>query len=247
MEDSEIVGRDDDREVLVNELVKGEEDAQEVRVIAVVSIGGLGNRFEKRSVLRLTRAILEQVKRANSSLSQLHSLQNELLQALRGKRFLRVLDYVRKDDASKWGTLRLPLRSGAHGSRILVTARSDNVANAVSAAYIHDLQGLSKDHSWRLFSNRSFAGRRAEECLDLESGFIQRQGNREIEVIGGECFDDLVAWSMLPEVTVNRQWGAECKMHDLLHDLAGFIAMDESRIFTGGKSNPCPTNSDLVR
>ncbi|KAL5999674.1 hypothetical protein ACLOJK_037959 [Asimina triloba] len=64
--------------------------------------------------------------------------------------------------------------------------------------------------------------------LWIAQGFIRPQGNRLIEAIGGEYVDDLVAWSMLQQVGKNSRGEIiSCKMHDLLHDLARFIAKDE--------------------
>ncbi|KAL5999457.1 hypothetical protein ACLOJK_037742 [Asimina triloba] len=93
--------------------------------------------------MRLTKAILEQVNGTGASLSELNSVQCKLVESVRGKRFLLVLDDVWNEDDSKWDMLRVSLKSGAPGSKILVTTRSDKVAKAMDAAYIHKLQGLS--------------------------------------------------------------------------------------------------------
>ncbi|KAL5999715.1 hypothetical protein ACLOJK_038000 [Asimina triloba] len=333
-----MIGRDDDIKTLKSALVCGSGsssssgyDQQQVQVISIVGIGGLGKTTLARTIYndgevrghfkdalywvcvsedfdseRVTKAIIEQVKGASTSLSQLDSLQNELVKGLRGKRFLLILDDVWNEDKQ---------------NGILVTTRARKVAkNITNITYIHDLKGLSDDDSWELFRSIAFDGRTTEECSQLESvgreivskckgvplsirvmgsmmnskrteadwqnilnskiwslreaetrllpvlllsyynlppylklcfaycsmfpkdwvlrksmlvglwaaqGFIRSEGNREIADIGSDYFDDLVAWSMLQEVEKDDRGVIRCKMHDLLHDLAEFIAKDE--------------------
>ncbi|KAL5996880.1 hypothetical protein ACLOJK_007803 [Asimina triloba] len=113
---------------------------------------------EDFDVKRLTKAIIEEAEGTSTSLTELNSLQNQLLKALSGKQFLLVLDDVWNEDKEKWNRL------------ILVTTRLHKVAaNAMNAVHIHELQGLSDNHSWSLFSSIAFDGKNAEEHLQLES------------------------------------------------------------------------------
>ncbi|KAL5998767.1 hypothetical protein ACLOJK_009715 [Asimina triloba] len=193
-----MIGRDNDKETMISRLVSGsgchhdqDRDGQ-VHVVAMVGIGGMGKTTLARQiyhdsrvrghfdeflwvcvsdvfdVIRLTKAITEQVKGTSTSFFELDPLQNELLQALRGKRFLLVLDDIWNDDEDNWKLLKLPLNSGEHGSKILVTTRSEKVAKTMNATFIHELQGLSDDDSWELFMGRAFAWRKAEEYSKLE-------------------------------------------------------------------------------
>ncbi|KAL5984740.1 hypothetical protein ACLOJK_041362 [Asimina triloba] len=75
--------------------------------------------------------------------------------------------------------------------------------------------------------------------LWVAQGFVHAQGNREIEDIAAEHFDDLVAWSMFQEVSSD---GSRCKMHDLLHDLSELITKDETYVDKSEKSHQCHTN-----
>ncbi|KAL6001746.1 hypothetical protein ACLOJK_041938, partial [Asimina triloba] len=75
--------------------------------------------------------------------------------------------------------------------------------------------------------------------LWVAQGFVHAQGNREIEDIAAEHFDDLVAWSMFQEASSD---GSRCKMHDLLHDLAEHITKDETYVDKSEKSHQCHTN-----
>ncbi|KAL5993705.1 hypothetical protein ACLOJK_040958, partial [Asimina triloba] len=75
--------------------------------------------------------------------------------------------------------------------------------------------------------------------LWVAQGFVHAQGNREIEDIAAEHFDDLVACSMFQEASSD---GSRCKMHDLLHDLAELITKDETYVDKSEKSHQCHTN-----
>ncbi|XP_058080620.1 putative disease resistance protein RGA3 [Magnolia sinica] len=70
--------------------------------------------------------------------------------------------------------------------------------------------------------------------LWLAQGFIRSEGNRDMEEIGREYFDDLLARSLFQDVELGR---VSCKMHDLLHDLAEFITKKECQIIEIGKSD----------
>ncbi|KAL5999705.1 hypothetical protein ACLOJK_037990 [Asimina triloba] len=289
-----MIGRDDDIKTLKSALVCGSGsssssgyDQQQVQVISIVGIGGLGKTTLARTIYndgevrghfkdalywvcvsedfdseRVTKAIIEQVKGASTSLSQLDSLQNELVKGLRGKRFLLILDDVWNEDKQ---------------NGILVTTRALKVAkNITNITYIHDLKGLSDDDSWELFRSIAFDGRTTEECSQLES-----VGREIVSKCKGVPLSIRVMGSMMNSKRTEADWqnilnskiwslreaetrllpvlllsyynlppylkllGAEeeyvgrivgstrlrgvirCKMHDLLHDLAEFIAKDE--------------------
>ncbi|KAL5999470.1 hypothetical protein ACLOJK_037755 [Asimina triloba] len=352
----EMMGRDQDKAEIINRLICGSSTEDElVHVIAVVGIGGQGKTtlareiYNDRSlpahfdlfswvcvteifdVARVTKAILDDLK-VKTETHELSPLQKELRGKLNGNRFLIVLDDVWNEDEERWNELRASLTSGAAGSRILVTTRTQKVANTMNAVYVRELQGLLEDDSWRLFSSRAFAGRNEKDHSDLQAigrqivsncngvplsikvmgsamnskrtvedwqnileskmwslpearskilpalwlsyynlppplkqcfaycsiyekdtemykdklvklwvaqGFVHAQGNREIEDIAAEHFDDLVAWSMFQEVSSD---GSSCKMHDLLHDLAELITKDETYVDKSESSHQCRTN-----
>ncbi|KAL5999673.1 hypothetical protein ACLOJK_037958 [Asimina triloba] len=172
-----------------------QQEEEAVQVIIILGIGGQGKTtlarkiYSHRSVQghfekalywvgvsedfdekRLMKAIIEQVKGQSTSLSEPEALQNELVAALGGKRFLLVLDDVWNVDESKWNTLQPCLASGAPGSRILVTTRLQVVAErTMKAAYILHLKGLPDTDSWRLFRRIALYGRDAREYQQLES------------------------------------------------------------------------------
>ncbi|KAL5999557.1 hypothetical protein ACLOJK_037842 [Asimina triloba] len=117
---------------------------------------------------RVTKAILDDLK-VKTETHELSPLQKELRGKLDGNRFLIVLDDVWNEDEEMWNELRASLTSGAAGSRILVTTRTRKVANTMNADYVRELQGLSDDDSWRLFSSTAFAGRNEKNHSDLQA------------------------------------------------------------------------------
>ncbi|XXG85486.1 hypothetical protein AAC387_Pa11g0556 [Persea americana] len=86
----------------------------------------------------------------NDTPDQLEQLQNRVREKLSGKKYLLVLDDVWNEDPSKWRMLRIGLKCGAIGSKILVTSRSETVARRMEALLI-PLPILSAVESWTLF------------------------------------------------------------------------------------------------
>lgn len=187
---SEIRGRSEDQAIVISKLLYGEENG--IDVISLVGTGGIGkttlaqlvyndervkNHFTKRiwvcltedfSVTGVTKMIMEDVTGSACNLSELNTLQTQLVETLQDELFLLILDDVWNGDRSEWEKLRLPLKCGKHGSKILVTTRSEKVARAMDADYIHNVKGLSDDDCWLLFSYRAFARREREERMELE-------------------------------------------------------------------------------
>ncbi|KAK9083026.1 hypothetical protein Scep_029497 [Stephania cephalantha] len=64
--------------------------------------------------------------------------------------------------------------------------------------------------------------------LWMANGFIQSDGRTELEDIGESVFSELVARSMFQDIDKDENGNIKfCKMHDLLHDLASFVAVNE--------------------
>ncbi|CAL5324796.1 unnamed protein product [Camellia sinensis] len=190
--ESEIYGRNHEKEEIIELLIGNLSCDDDVSVYAICGMGGLGKttlaqlvyndgrvkrHFELRiwvcvsddfNVERLIRAILESVQGHGCDISNLDPLLLRLQEKLGGRRFLLVLDDVWNECHEKWDGLKQALRCGAKGSIIIVTTRIQKVALIMATILpIHHLAYLSEDHSWSLFKLRAFGNRGRELELEL--------------------------------------------------------------------------------
>ncbi|KAL7092946.1 hypothetical protein ACP275_11G012800 [Erythranthe tilingii] len=179
---SDIIGRDDDKERIVQLLVMSSNDEEEgVLVIPIVGIGGLG----KTTVVKLAynddrviqsfdlgmwvsvsedfsvgKVVEKILKSATGGESFTHldmdQMQIRLAEVLSNKRYLLVLDDVWNEDRNKWMDLRELLMNCRSGSKIIVTTRSKNVAAITSTMPPYNLSGLSDEDCLSLFLKCAF-------------------------------------------------------------------------------------------
>uniref|UniRef100_A0A2N9EE74 Rx N-terminal domain-containing protein n=1 Tax=Fagus sylvatica TaxID=28930 RepID=A0A2N9EE74_FAGSY len=138
---SDVIGRDQDKENILQLLMHPAHGDQNVSVISVVGIGGLG----KTALAKLV---------FNDASSE--QLQIRLRNNLDGKKFLLVLDDVWSEDREKWIELRSLLMGGAKGSKILVTTRSPTVASMMGTMSPYNLEGLPHKQCLSLFVKWAF-------------------------------------------------------------------------------------------
>ncbi|XP_056694472.1 putative disease resistance protein RGA4 isoform X2 [Spinacia oleracea] len=171
-----IIGRDDDKRILIDMLVDTTIEA-DVSVVTIVGIGGLGKttlaqlvyndeRIKEEFPFKMwvcvsddfnIKIVLRQIlnsatiHKAHHGDIDMDNLQKDLRQALDRKKYLLVLDDVWNENSEKWQKLETLLIGGGRGSKILVTTRSKNVASVVGSYRTHELKGLSNEDSWNLF------------------------------------------------------------------------------------------------
>ncbi|RHN38926.1 putative P-loop containing nucleoside triphosphate hydrolase, leucine-rich repeat domain, L [Medicago truncatula] len=172
--ESNIIGREDDKNKIIS-LLRQSHENQQVSVVAIVGIGGLGktalaqlvyndeevqNLFEKRmwvcvsdnfDVKTILKNIMESLtnRKFDDTLS-LQNLQNMLRDNLTGKKYLLVLDDIWNKSNEKWDQLTTYLMRDAQGSKIVVTTRSESVAQTMGVSSPYVLNGLTPQESWRL-------------------------------------------------------------------------------------------------
>ncbi|KAL5560659.1 hypothetical protein UlMin_036870 [Ulmus minor] len=179
--ESEVYGREDDKEAIMKLMLSDENCGDKIPVvIPVVGMGGIGkttlaqlvyndqrvkNHFQIRvwvtistqfDVFYVTKQIFKEVTSREFGSKELSLLQGELSMALKGKKFLFVLDDVWTEEYLLWDELRGPFKFGASGSKILITTRSSNVASTMSRVKAHTLIGLSYEFCWMLFIHHAF-------------------------------------------------------------------------------------------
>ncbi|CBI15532.3 unnamed protein product, partial [Vitis vinifera] len=177
---SDVIGRDDDKENIVG-LLKQSSDTENISVIPIVGIGGLGKTSlvklvyndervvghfsikmwvcvsDEFDVKKLVKEILKEIKGdENYSDFSLQQLQSPLRNALDGEKFLLVLDDVWNTDREKWLELKDLLMDGAKGSKILVTTRKKSIASIMGTFPMQEIKGLSHEDCLSLFVKCAF-------------------------------------------------------------------------------------------
>ncbi|KAG6629622.1 hypothetical protein CIPAW_14G097300 [Carya illinoinensis] len=180
VEDSDICGRNDDKDEMIDKLLPDDATDNKIGVIAIVGMGGMGkttlaqlvyndNRVQKHfdlvawvcvseefDMFKVTKTILEAVTSSNSDIKDLNRLQLQVKERLMGKKFLLVLDDVWNKNYTDWEILSKPFKSGVQGSRIIVTTRDVDVASAMRAFITHHLKKLQEEDCWSLFARHAF-------------------------------------------------------------------------------------------
>ncbi|MQM09106.1 hypothetical protein Taro_041973 [Colocasia esculenta] len=115
--------------------------------------------------IRLTKNIIEAAlafrgTHKKCKITNWDSMQRRLLEEVKGKTFLLVLDDVWKAEHSMWEELFKPLHSGKKGSKVLVTTRNrafvDKLEGPMETPIL--LGGLSDADIWDLFKRYAFKG-----------------------------------------------------------------------------------------
>ncbi|KAJ8635365.1 hypothetical protein MRB53_009632 [Persea americana] len=223
--ESEIYGREDEKEVIVKSLVSNMSEPGNVSILPIVGMGGLGkttlaqlaynderimNHFDQRiwicvsdsfKLRRLMDAIIESVCDQVSGYVELDPLQRRLRETLCGKRFLLVLDDVWSEDQDKWDRLKSMLTCGGKGSTIIVTTRIEKVARMTGTLPTFYLACLSDDDCWSLFKRRAFELGRREEHPNLVA-----IGKEIVKKCGGVPLAVKALGSMLCYKSEERDW-----------------------------------------
>nr|XP_023906815.1 putative disease resistance protein RGA3 [Quercus suber] len=191
---SNILGRDKVKVDLVNILLgRGNEEERNPHVISLVGMGGVGKatlaqlvyndselnsaHFEKKgwvcvsdpfNKFMVAKAIIKICRGGESNTIDWPSLMDEMCERVRGRKLFLVLDDVWTEDSMLWEPFRLALQNAAQGSRILVTTRKSEVADVMGSAKRINLEELSNDDCWLIFSTIAFSDRDSEQRKDLE-------------------------------------------------------------------------------
>jgi hypothetical protein len=186
---SNVVGREADEKKITQMLLSNAYDVEgDVSVIPIIGMGGLGKttlaqlvfnnervsaHFENsRMWVRVTaefdlKRILKEMIQFHSTMklddSSISHLQAWLLELLSLRRFLLVLDDVWTEEYEEWDSLRVLLKQGAKGSRVLVTSRSSKVGEVTGTPIFftrpppfYSLEYLPDDDCWTLFAKIVF-------------------------------------------------------------------------------------------
>uniref|UniRef100_A0A0D9XS94 NB-ARC domain-containing protein n=1 Tax=Leersia perrieri TaxID=77586 RepID=A0A0D9XS94_9ORYZ len=176
-----IVGREKDKDKIVEKLVSIRCDsvASPVSVMAIVGMRGLGKTTlaqlvynhpkvgkyfdvcawvcvsDQFDVSSITRSIVVSVTKEKCDLLELCNLQEILVEEIKQKKVLLVLDDLWNERKDFWDLLCMPMNT-TKLCMIVVTTWSEKVAKLVQTMPLYNLNCLSYDESWSLFKQVAF-------------------------------------------------------------------------------------------
>ncbi|XP_042520361.1 putative disease resistance RPP13-like protein 3 [Macadamia integrifolia] len=211
VEENEVVGFDDESKRIISRLLQGD---NHLTVISILGMGGIGKTTLAKKVYNdlvikkyfkqgcawayvsqeySHKQLLLVILKAFKKLTKENEMQEEeigeqLLQCLKGKRYLIVFDDIWHSKV--WEGLKRFFPDNNKGSRVLFTTRVKHVAKEVDPSP-HHLHLLNPDESWELLQKKVFRG---EKCNKLweESGrqIAKKCGGLPLAIIvlGGVLF-----------------------------------------------------------
>ncbi|KAF5941407.1 hypothetical protein HYC85_019049 [Camellia sinensis] len=196
VDDSQVVERDGDVSTVVDMLLASYDTGDDLSVIAIVGMGGMGkttlaqlvynsgkvvkNFGDKRmwicvsddfKVERLLNKMLESLTGHISETQNIEGIVKKLGEKLNGRKYLLVLDDVWNENPDKWELLKFSLLAigGSKGSRIIATTRSMNVVSTMGMelSLTYHLKVMSENDSWTMFAKIAFADGGPTETQNL--------------------------------------------------------------------------------
>ncbi|XP_057524654.1 putative disease resistance RPP13-like protein 1 [Amaranthus tricolor] len=179
LDDTQLVGRKQEKKELLSFLLSEEAEQNNLSVVAIVGMGGLGKTtlakmvynddrlgfFDMKAwiyvsdrfdILQITKSVIECITlQLYSGSLELSALQYELSILLKRKKFLLVLDDVWNEKYEEWDCLRAPLALGAKVCKVIVTTRNDGVTNTMRTAKVIRLKPLSDEDGLLLLSKHA--------------------------------------------------------------------------------------------
>ncbi|KAJ6865892.1 disease resistance RPP13-like protein 1 [Populus alba x Populus x berolinensis] len=190
--ESLVYGRDADKEAIMEHLLtQHNTDGSNLCAVSIAGMGGIGKTtlaqliyndervdecFELKAwvwasqqfdVARIIKDILDKI---NASTCRTKEPDESLMEAVKEKKLLLVLDDAWNIEYIEWKKLLLPLQYVEHGSKIVVTTRDEDVARVTQTVIpCHRLNVISDEYCWELFARDAFSGVNSGAVSSLEA------------------------------------------------------------------------------
>ncbi|XP_056161615.1 putative disease resistance protein RGA4 [Syzygium oleosum] len=198
--EEDIIGRDDDKKKVM-EFLMDLDVKEDVSILPIVGIGGLGKTALAQFVYndemvsehfdlkmwvcvsndldrkKIVKNIIACAKKEEPNDSAMERLQSELRIAIDGRRYLLILDDLWDTKPETWLSLRTLLVGGARGSKILITTRLPLVAKITCTAPPLLLGDLSESESLDLLmqmAGRKEEGKRDPDMLAIGKEIVRK-------------------------------------------------------------------------
>ncbi|KAJ6959005.1 disease resistance RPP13-like protein 1 [Populus alba x Populus x berolinensis] len=188
----DVYGRDSDKEAIMECLLtQHKTDDSNLVVVPIVGMGGVGKTtlaqliYKDRRVdecfelkawvwasqqFDVTRIIKDILDKIDATTCRTKEPDESLMEAVKGKKLLLVLDDAWNIEYNEWDKLLLPLRYVEHGSKIVVTTRDQDVAKVTQTVITpHCLKGIRYEDCWKLFARDAFSGVNSGAVSHLEA------------------------------------------------------------------------------
>ncbi|XP_073000203.1 putative disease resistance protein RGA3 isoform X2 [Typha latifolia] len=227
-----VFGRDKELDEIIDKYLLDQSEASEIRknysVVSITGIGGAGkttlaklvyndqrvaNHFDikmwicvsrKLDVFRHSKEMMESASKDECPrLDNLDALQSKLIDMIKSKKLLLVLDDVWCDkpvNEEGWENLIAPLATaGKRGSKILVTTRKDTLPMALQPQYSMQLRDLEENDIFSLFKHHAFSSTKSidkhlqEELEDIGKQIVQKLHRSPLaaKAVGGQLSKSL--------------------------------------------------------
>lgn len=134
----------------------------------------------------------------------MEEVQRRLREKLASNKYLLVLDNAWTEKHNQWLNLMEFLLGGQRGSWIVVTTRSQETARIVGSDSVHELQGLSKESSWRLFEKVAFESEQPnpdDEFVQIGKKIVEGCAPLALRVVGTLLFgQDKCKWESVQKM-----------------------------------------------